>query len=255
VGIAPAAATARSRRARSASATAAAAAAATVAAPTGTTRLRVALKGAVIWSDAGSRRLYLDGQAFGVPGQRANGQSPRTALEFPSGGGARAADFESWFYIGGEQRAAPLQVSGVRFLSTDAAGAQREVVAVSLPTTQSIKFTANDRVGVVEITFSRAVQNNGFDKIGTPQSARVAILSGNQEKSRVAGDLSLNGAVARFQARDPAVLSVGAYRLVILGSDQQQFGPGVRAADDGSQLDGNFDKQTGDDFTLDFAVS
>jgi hypothetical protein len=214
----------------------------------------VALKGAVIWGNAGSRRLYLDGQAFGVPGQRASSQSPRTALDFPSGGGARAADFESWFYVGGEQRAAPLQVASVRFLSSDAAGGQREVVAVSLPTTQAVKFTGNDRVSVVEITFSRAVQNNGFDKNGSPQSARVAIMSGNQEKSRVAGDLTLNGAVARFQARDPSVLSVGAYRLVVLGSDQQ-VGPGVRAADDGSQLDGNFDSQTGDDFTLDFAVS
>jgi hypothetical protein len=246
----PAAAASRSRRARSA-----AAAAPTVAAPTGATRLRVTLKGPVIWSDIGTRRLYLDGQAFGMPGQRTDGQTPCTALSFPSGSNTRAADFESWLYIGGEQRTTALQVARLRFMSMDATGAAREVVAVNLPTTQSIKFTANDRVSVIEMTFSRAVQNNGFNKIGTPQSARVAILSGNQEKSRVAGDLTLDGAVARFQARDPSVLSASAYRLTILGSDQQQFGPGVRAADDGSQLDGNFDNQTGDDFTLDFAVS
>ena len=62
--------------------------------------VRLTLKGRWIWSDvADGQRIYLDGQAFGVPGIRSNSTTPRTALMLPSGDGARASDFESWFWL------------------------------------------------------------------------------------------------------------------------------------------------------------
>ena len=50
-------------------------------------RLRVTLKGRVIWSQAGGNLIYLDGQAFGRPAA-IPGAGPRTALIFPTGDGA-----------------------------------------------------------------------------------------------------------------------------------------------------------------------
>lgn len=61
--------------------------------------VRVTLKGHKIWSFQGGQIVYLDGQAFAVPGLRSDGQTPRTDLLFPSGAGVRASDFESWFYL------------------------------------------------------------------------------------------------------------------------------------------------------------
>ncbi len=58
-------------------------------------RLRVTLKGNLIWSVDGN--LYLDGQVFGKPGKR--GSNPLTSgidLVFPSGDRAKASNFESW---------------------------------------------------------------------------------------------------------------------------------------------------------------
>jgi hypothetical protein len=65
----------------------------------GLTRVRVTLKGHAIWSDQPDGRRYLDGQAFGQPGVQVDGVSPRLDLSLPSGGGARATDFEGWFWL------------------------------------------------------------------------------------------------------------------------------------------------------------
>lgn len=62
--------------------------------------VRVRLKGSVIWTlDATGQSRFLDGQAFGRFGLRASEGSPRTDLLLPSGCGARASDFESWFFL------------------------------------------------------------------------------------------------------------------------------------------------------------
>ncbi len=65
-------------------------------------RMHVALKGHAIWSQHGNNGIiYLDGQAFGAPGKASTqGGGPVTSLNFPSGAGMRASDFESWFYLG-----------------------------------------------------------------------------------------------------------------------------------------------------------
>jgi hypothetical protein len=56
---------------------------------------RLTLKGNFIYGGERARELvYLDGQAFGIPG--AGG---RVALRLPSGDGRKGGDFESWFWL------------------------------------------------------------------------------------------------------------------------------------------------------------
>jgi len=70
-------------------------------------RVRITLKGHHIWRTINGRRIYLDGQTFGMPGTVPSGHIPTTKkepgphidLQFPSGAGTPASDFESWFYI------------------------------------------------------------------------------------------------------------------------------------------------------------
>lgn len=59
---------------------------------------RVTLKGAAIWSAEDDRPVHLDGVTLGEPAREPNA-APRTALNFPSGAGGRASDFESWFLL------------------------------------------------------------------------------------------------------------------------------------------------------------
>jgi hypothetical protein len=217
--------------------------------PLNTIRIRVTLVGRQIWQDIGERQVYLDGQVFGMPAKRRTGEDCST-IGLPSGDGARASDFESWFYLGGERRQTVLTADRLRFLHV--ANRENEIGAFELPAAQAVTVDPKE-INVLEITFSRAVNPDGFVPNGGRQSMRLSLLSGGQEKQRFAGDLTLTDAVARFTLRDPVVLPVGAYRLVIAGTESNDLQP-VRAADDGSFLDGNYDGQNGGDFSLDFIV-
>lgn len=62
-------------------------------------RVRVTLRGHHIWSRQDDHILYLDGQTFGFPALREDGQTALSAIILPSGIGAKASDFESWFYL------------------------------------------------------------------------------------------------------------------------------------------------------------
>src|SRR5262249_33087710 len=120
----------RTRRARAA---AAAAPRAETPSPTPRMQAYVTLKGHCIWrrsalprSDASTGQpasgalVYLDGQAFARPGVQADNTTPRIDLVFPSGHGAKASDFESWFGPQRQQPApSPLQVTTVRFLNAN----------------------------------------------------------------------------------------------------------------------------------------
>jgi hypothetical protein len=74
--------------------------------PTWFARVRVRLLGHMIYSKTsssnstcgGTQTLYLDGQCFAEAGTRRD-KTPRIALQYPSGNGAMASDFESWFYL------------------------------------------------------------------------------------------------------------------------------------------------------------
>jgi hypothetical protein len=61
-------------------------------------RVRVRLLGRGIYANGSNGQIYLDGQTFGQAGTRVDG-SASVALQFPSGDGEKASDFESWFYL------------------------------------------------------------------------------------------------------------------------------------------------------------
>ena len=69
-------------------------------------RFRVKVKGRIIWDDGSAYqgaeitpKVFLDGQAFGLPSIRKDGKTPCTKLILPSGNADRASDFESWFWL------------------------------------------------------------------------------------------------------------------------------------------------------------
>jgi hypothetical protein len=100
--------------------------------------------------------LYLDGQAFGQPGTRSDGTA-RIDLRLPrSGRGARASDFESWFWLANTPRAL-LEVSGAALVSVDASNdAITTVAQVTNPlqaTEVNILLTS---VNGIQVTFSGA---------------------------------------------------------------------------------------------------
>lgn len=219
----------------------------------GTFRLRVTLKGHVIWGDFGPRRLYLDGQAFGQPGLRADNKTRRTALIFPTGNAQRASDFESWFFLGAGQAAAPLRVTSVNFIRI-AGGAEQPSSAgiINVPPipAQPVIFKAGENVNIVEITFNRAVSDSGLGDIGQPQAIRIERQTASGAAIRIAGIVSRKApTVIRFNALDPQIIPEGPWVLVAQGASSQ-FGPAVTAADDGSTLDGDFSGQPGGDFRL-----
>jgi photosystem II stability/assembly factor-like uncharacterized protein len=90
--------------------------------------VRVVLKGHKVWSASASPRLYLDGQVFGQP-PSSSGSEP--ALLFPSGDGARASDFESWFYLAKPIELIALSIDFPKQVS--AGGSIRATVSLSGP--------------------------------------------------------------------------------------------------------------------------
>ena len=62
-------------------------------------RVRVKLLGQMIFASSPSGLIYLDGRAFGKPALRADGTTPRIALQLPSGSDAAASDLDGWFYL------------------------------------------------------------------------------------------------------------------------------------------------------------
>jgi photosystem II stability/assembly factor-like uncharacterized protein len=65
-------------------------------------RIRITLKGRLIWKTTCGRRIYLDGQVFGQPRYERDDNGDRIAkcdIILPSGAGDRGSDFESWLHI------------------------------------------------------------------------------------------------------------------------------------------------------------
>ena len=224
----------------------------TATAPQGSFVLRVTLKGHVIWSRAGNRTRFLDGQAFGQSIVDTNNQA-HTALIFPSGDGARASDFESWFYIGGRAQRTPLQIQTITFKRVVAGAGEQissaGVIAFPRDPAQLVRFKAGEQMNVIEVVFNRAVQPEGAFKTGDPQGLLLELISPNGAFRR-AGDTEVKGNLARFIARDPNRWDQpGDYRLTVFGDDAPT-GPAFVAADDGTRLDGDFDSQAGGNLVL-----
>jgi len=117
-------------------------------------RVRVRLLGYMIYaqtpaSQAGcgpARTLFLDGQCFGQPGTRRD-NTPRIDLQNPSGNGAMASDFESWFYLAPATTISSLSFNppSVTLPGVGASGTTTGTVTVSTPvsadTIVSLTFT------------------------------------------------------------------------------------------------------------------
>jgi hypothetical protein len=209
-------------------------------------RMRVTLKGHTLFSQRGADVIYLDGQAFGKAGIRADGQTPRIDLILPSGSGARASDFESWFYLGAQpETKRPLQVTDVKFrepttgLTVDITPEQK----AQQPLAQ-INFALQQ----VQITFNRVPD----PKSVTPNSVFVFRTDGSA-KSRVAPkNLTVNGNTVTLLLGN----AVSSGTLEVAGGVDKSFKPStspVTAQDDGTKLDGDYDNAEGGDFVLPFS--
>jgi len=217
-------------------------------------RVRVTLKGHTIWSEQNTTRLYLDGQAFGIPASGTTLKKSRIGLRFPSGDGARASDFESWFYLGRQAAppAPPLQITRVTFLNV--AGAPSSAGVLNLPPLPtSVEFKAGENVNAIEIRFSRPVRREGLVVGSNVSSVRVESTV-TRVPTRLTTEVKMTDEqTVLLVARDPKIFAQGSYRLVVLGTDQVDA-PAVRAADDSALLDGNYDNAPGADFVLPFVA-
>ncbi len=216
-------------------------------------RVRVKLMGRTIWSEQGGTRRYLDGQAFGIPVTGTGVKKSRIGLQFPSGDGARGSDFESWFYLGRQDApATTLQIERITFLNV--AGGQTSAGVLNLPPLPTkVSFKAGENVNVIEIRFNRPVRREGLNAVDSAASVRVERLGG-RVPVRIGSQVQMTDEqTVQFRARDPQIFLEGAYRLIVLAADQDDA-PAVRARDDDSPLDGNYDNAPGENFIMSFAA-
>lgn len=225
-------------------------------APTNAIVLRVLLKGRLIWSDpkASAKRVYVDGQAYGIPGVRADGKTPRIALDLPSGNNSKASDFESYFFIGGRATPAPLQVQQVRFLNANFANSSAGDIKPPLAVGTNVTFKAGEQIRAVEITFNRPVAP---DSVG-PNAPTIFIerdVGQAGTKPRLAVDLQLSSNIVRVVLRDPSFFNASKFILNCLGTSPAGAAAiVVKAADDQSALDGDYDNSAGGNFALPFTA-
>jgi hypothetical protein len=108
------------------------------------TRVRVRLLGQAFSVAGASGPIYLDGRAFGQPGTRSDGTTPRISLRFPSGDGSLASDLESWFYL-----APPL---GIRSLTLPSGGAFTAVLGAGRNFTGVVPTGSTGAAPVTEVS-------------------------------------------------------------------------------------------------------
>jgi hypothetical protein len=209
-------------------------------------RVRVTLKGHTIFSRRGADIIHLDGQAFGKAGMRADGKTPRIDLNLPSGSGARASDFESWFYIGIERETKPpLQVTAIKLTMpttgtavdiTPQQSAQQPIAEINFPLQQA------------EITFNRAPD----PKSVTPNSVFVFTMDGAAKFRAAPKNLIVSGNTVTLLLGN----AVSSGTLEVSGGVDNSFSPPtapVTAQDDGTGVDGDYDHAEGGDFLLPFS--
>ena len=207
-------------------------------------RVRVTLKGHTIFSHRGADIVYLDGQAFGKAGVRADGKTPRIDLNLPSGSGARASDFESWFYLGAVETKAPLQVTDVKLVMA-ASGTSFDIVpqqSAHQPPAQIPEL-----LGEVEVTFNRAPG----PKSVTANSVFVFTMDGAAKFRVTPKSLTVSGSTVTLRLADAISLGV----LEVAGGVDNSFTPPTTPVtqDDGTPLDGDYDNAAGGDFLLPFS--
>ena len=214
-------------------------------------RVRVRLMGNKIWTSADKSSLYLDGQAFGKAGMRAEGQTPRIDLDLPSGSGARATDFESWFYLGVQtEPKPPLEVTDVRLVTVvnPFTGLPKTIQIVPQHSAQQPVAQIDLSLQQAQITFNRPPDPNSVNS----NSVFVFTM-----------DPATNTQI-RMPA-SPPVVSSNIVTLTLLVGNGVPTGTlevaggadtpaaAVTAQDDGTALDGDYDNAAGGDFLLPFA--
>jgi hypothetical protein len=218
-------------------------------------RANVTLKGHCIWSKQGNTLIYLDGQAFGQPALLTEAKTQRIDLVFPTGDCARASDFESWFYVqtGQPPPAKTLQVESVTFMSQ--AGKSSSAGKISGAPNASVKLNVEDQASIAGITFNRAVDPKSISE----QSVGV-LLKYQNVYERLPGKLAVTGNLVEVTLSEPLVnpYSYFSYALLVAGTVTDSYklfttAP-VKAADDGTALDGGYNNQPGSDFVLPITI-
>lgn len=173
---------------------------------------RVTLKGAVIWSGEGERRIYLDGRALGIAERVPDTENLRTALVFPSGSGERSSDFESWFLLTlpGEPglRSFKIEPSKVRMV-------RREREFFFSGTDDRSDSPARVR-GIV--TLSEPAVSNLDIVLTTRERGELVILP--DKVTILAGQISADFPIAF--GRNPQDQDVGMHIFATLGAAQQE---------------------------------
>lgn len=166
-------------------------------------RARVKLPGHMIYAvNLQGSQIWLDGQAFGQTGTPASGSGQRVDLSLPSGDGARASDFESWFYL-----YPALAVQSVAFtyqgLVVESINGTPTInsttpAATTQPIVQQATITLN--YAAVDATTIQLSMTGDASVASVPSS--VAVSAGD---SSVTVDVSINGL--------PATTTVQTYML------------------------------------------
>jgi hypothetical protein len=134
-------------------------------------RVRVTLKGPIIWGNSEDGLIYLDGQVSGQAGGARFDGNTRTELKLPSGSGDRASDFESWFWLASPAQAL-LRVSAVEVPFTHTNG-EANIFPVQNPT-----VLQHPPPGVqaksIHVTFAGATLDPGTVKDGTTFIVQVS---------------------------------------------------------------------------------
>jgi hypothetical protein len=181
--------------------------------PAGTMlRVRVTLKGHVIWTNLGGTLLYLDGQAFGQPGTRSDGTA-RIDLILPrSGSGARASDFESWFWLTNTP-AALLQVSSAAVVSVDpASGTITTVEQISDPTQITGINSGLSTVNGIQVTFTGAT----LDQSTVNQN--TFLVASQTGPGPLSGQITFPAPnTVLWTATGVSALAVGTYTVTLVG--------------------------------------
>jgi hypothetical protein len=216
-------------------------------------RAHVLLRGSCIWRDRGYggddvRRL--DGQALGRPEKRNDG-SPRIGLEFPSGIGAPASDFESWFVVvQGDQPEVSFRIKQVSFLGADGTTSSAGDLAMPLPAGTNVVFKAGEQIQTVRVVFSEPVE---VDSLAIGPAARVFIqVGGAGAVAKLMADIDMEDDLSlRLTLREPHVFQEGSFVLRAEGTNADGA-PGGIVSVSGSPLDGDYDAKPGGDFALPF---
>ncbi|MCC7362764.1 MAG: hypothetical protein IT303_00185 [Dehalococcoidia bacterium] len=220
-------------------------------------RINVTLRGRLVWHQAGRELIHVDGQAFARPEPDPATGEVRSALALPSGAGHRGSDFESWFFLRSQRTdAKTLRVVNLEFLRSFPGRADEVVHAVKefpVSPDNPVQLGGNDIFNRIRVNFSREVQPEGEFGDDVQMPARLEFTPPRGRTSTLAAQVVVKGDLLDYRPRDPEVVSeMGVYRLIVLSAGEDDAG--IRAADDGSPLDGDFDGESGASFVLRFTL-